>query len=70
MIWATLQVPFLPMCSEPIVPNHEFHELRTELERAVKALGALNLDHRTRIRLLRDLRKLLAQADRLLAEEE
>lgn len=58
------------MRSEPIVPNHKFPELRTELERTVKALGTVSLDHRTHIRPLRDLRKLLAQADRLLAEDE
>jgi hypothetical protein len=54
------------MGAQPNTPNREFEEIRVDLERVVGTLRAFNLDHKSRKKLLRELRELLAEADRLL----
>jgi len=57
------------MASKPRVPERGFDEVRADLEKVVKGLRALNIDRKTHRKLLRDLRELLAEADRLLVED-
>jgi len=57
------------MAAFPKLPNRDFHSIRNDLEETVMRLRN-NLHPKLRIKLLRELRLLIQEADSLLESEE
>ena len=70
--WVPLcRVPCAPdvVCSKPTIPERSFEAVRHDLENVIVLLRKPSAEHNTRLRLLRQLRALLEEADRLMASE-